>query len=182
MTHTHVTAPIPFVEAKPYVGQPLRRREDRRLLTGKGRYVDDIRVPGMLHVAILRSPHAHAVITTPPWICRRPGRRDACVSLSREPISWARSWSSSWETPALQTGTALRSVQEILRGLSLGTAAPERIAPTNAISPAGRDPASPANPGGHRRAEQSCSSPGPWSRNGRRECLRWGHRLHPRRG
>src|SRR6266852_5070373 len=50
--------------AKPYVGQPLRRREDRRLLTGEGRYVDDIRVPGMLHVAILRSPHAHAVITT----------------------------------------------------------------------------------------------------------------------
>ncbi len=50
--------------AKPYVGQPLRRREDRRLLTGKGRYVDDIWVPGMLHVAILRSPHAHAVITT----------------------------------------------------------------------------------------------------------------------
>jgi aerobic carbon-monoxide dehydrogenase large subunit len=50
--------------AKPYVGQPLRRREDRRLLTGKGRYVDDIRVPGMLHLAILRSPHAHAVITS----------------------------------------------------------------------------------------------------------------------
>ncbi|HKU94591.1 MAG TPA: xanthine dehydrogenase family protein molybdopterin-binding subunit, partial [Vineibacter sp.] len=46
----------------PYVGQPLRRREDRRLLIGKGRYVDDIRVPGMLHVAILRSPHAHAAI------------------------------------------------------------------------------------------------------------------------
>ncbi len=49
--------------AKRYVGQPLRRREDGRLLTGKGRYVDDIRVPGMLHLAILRSPHAHAVIT-----------------------------------------------------------------------------------------------------------------------
>ena len=46
-----------------YVGQPLLRREDRRLLTGKGRYVDDIRVPGTLHLAILRSPHAHAVIT-----------------------------------------------------------------------------------------------------------------------
>ena len=48
----------------PYVGQSLRRREDRRLLIGKGRYVDDIRMPGTLHVAILRSPHAHAVITT----------------------------------------------------------------------------------------------------------------------
>ncbi len=35
--------------ARPYVGQPLRGREDRRLLTGKGRYVDDIRLTGMLH-------------------------------------------------------------------------------------------------------------------------------------
>jgi carbon-monoxide dehydrogenase large subunit len=48
---------------KPYIGQPLRRREDFRLVTGRGRYVDDIRPPGTLHLAILRSPHAHAVIT-----------------------------------------------------------------------------------------------------------------------
>ena len=47
---------------RPYVGQPLRRREDFRLLTGKGRYVDDIKVPGTLHLALLRSPHAHARI------------------------------------------------------------------------------------------------------------------------
>jgi aerobic carbon-monoxide dehydrogenase large subunit len=45
-----------------YVGQSLRRREDFKLITGKGRYVDDIKLPGMLHLAILRSPHAHAVI------------------------------------------------------------------------------------------------------------------------
>jgi len=45
-----------------YVGQPLRRREDLRFITGKGRYVDDIRLPGTLHVAFLRSPHAHARI------------------------------------------------------------------------------------------------------------------------
>jgi aerobic carbon-monoxide dehydrogenase large subunit len=46
-----------------YVGRPLRRREDFRLLTGRGRYVDDITPPGTLHLAILRSPHAHARIT-----------------------------------------------------------------------------------------------------------------------
>jgi carbon-monoxide dehydrogenase large subunit len=45
-----------------YVGQPLRRREDIKFITGNGRYVDDIRVPGMLHAAFLRSPHAHATI------------------------------------------------------------------------------------------------------------------------
>lgn len=43
-----------------FIGQPLRRTEDPRLLTGRGRYVDDIRLPGTLHVAFVRSPHAHA--------------------------------------------------------------------------------------------------------------------------
>jgi carbon-monoxide dehydrogenase large subunit len=48
--------------ATKYVGQPLRRREDFKFVTGKGRYTDDIKAPGMLHMAVLRSPHAHAVI------------------------------------------------------------------------------------------------------------------------
>jgi aerobic carbon-monoxide dehydrogenase large subunit len=42
----------------------VRRREDRSLLTGAGRYVDDIRLPGMLHLALVRSPHAHARVRT----------------------------------------------------------------------------------------------------------------------
>jgi aerobic carbon-monoxide dehydrogenase large subunit len=45
-----------------YVGAPLRRREDHRLLTGGSCFVDDIRLPGMVHAAIVRSPHAHARI------------------------------------------------------------------------------------------------------------------------
>jgi len=45
------------------VGRPLRRREDFRFLTGRGRYVDDVKLPGTLHLGILRSPHAHAIIT-----------------------------------------------------------------------------------------------------------------------
>jgi carbon-monoxide dehydrogenase large subunit len=50
-------------QSTPYVGRSLRRREDVKFLTGKGRYVDDIALPGMLYLAILRSPHAHARIT-----------------------------------------------------------------------------------------------------------------------
>src|SRR5436305_3271089 len=42
------------------VGQPLRRFEDLRLITGKGRYTDDIVLPGMVHGYVLRSPVAHA--------------------------------------------------------------------------------------------------------------------------
>ena len=44
------------------IGERVKRREDRRLLTGKGQYMADLEVPGMLHVAFLRSPHAHARI------------------------------------------------------------------------------------------------------------------------
>ena len=44
------------------VGQPLRRLEDQRFLTGGGRYSDDISLPGQAHAALLRSPHAHAEI------------------------------------------------------------------------------------------------------------------------
>jgi 2-furoyl-CoA dehydrogenase large subunit len=47
-----------------YVGQRLPRREDDRLTTGAGRYVDDIHLPGMLHAAFLRSPYAHARIVS----------------------------------------------------------------------------------------------------------------------
>ena len=43
-------------------GQPLRRKEDARLLTGRSPYVDDLKLPGMLHSAVLRSPYAHAKI------------------------------------------------------------------------------------------------------------------------
>ena len=45
-----------------WIGRPLKRREDHRLLTGAGSYVDDMRPPGCVHVALLRSPHAHARI------------------------------------------------------------------------------------------------------------------------
>ena len=43
-----------------WIGRPLKRREDHRLLVGAGRYVDDICPPGCAHVVLLRSPHAHA--------------------------------------------------------------------------------------------------------------------------
>jgi carbon-monoxide dehydrogenase large subunit len=42
------------------VGSSVRRKEDHRLLTGRGKYAADFRLPGMLHAAVLRSPHSHA--------------------------------------------------------------------------------------------------------------------------
>ena len=46
-----------------YVGASIKRREDPRFIQGKGRYVANLQLPGMVHVAIKRSPHAHARIT-----------------------------------------------------------------------------------------------------------------------
>ena len=45
-----------------YFGAAVRRREDPRFLRGEGRFLDDVRVAGLLHVAFLRSPYAHAMI------------------------------------------------------------------------------------------------------------------------
>ena len=43
-----------------YIGQPMTRTEDPRLLTGQALFVDDVQIPGMLHAAFLRSDYAHA--------------------------------------------------------------------------------------------------------------------------
>ncbi len=47
-----------------WVGQALRRKEDPRMITGRGRYVDDIVMSGMLYMAVVRSPEAHARIVS----------------------------------------------------------------------------------------------------------------------
>src|ERR1700747_621399 len=54
MTHVNGSAPSGF-------GRRLRK-EDQRFIRGQGLYVDDVRLPGMLHGAVLRSPHPHARI------------------------------------------------------------------------------------------------------------------------
>ncbi len=56
-----------------YFGAAVRRREDPRFLRGEARYVDDVKLPGLLHAAFLRSPHAHALI--------RSIRTDAAAAL-----------------------------------------------------------------------------------------------------
>ncbi len=45
-----------------FIGQSVKRVEDRRFITGKGRYTDDIVLPGMTYASIVRSPYAHARI------------------------------------------------------------------------------------------------------------------------
>jgi carbon-monoxide dehydrogenase large subunit len=54
----------PLSGAGRYVGQRVLRKEDLRLLTGRGTFVDDVTVPGLLHVAFIRSEIARGRITS----------------------------------------------------------------------------------------------------------------------
>jgi hypothetical protein len=70
------------------VGKRVRRREDPRLITGGGVFVDDLDPPGCVHLAILRSVHGHATIggSTGPL----PPRTPACWASG--PAATSRRW------------------------------------------------------------------------------------------
>ena len=59
--------------AKPLFGSSVKRREDPRLITGRGQFTDDVKLPGTTYAAFVRSPHAHARIV----------RIDASAALTR---------------------------------------------------------------------------------------------------
>ncbi|MGH8939031.1 MAG: xanthine dehydrogenase family protein molybdopterin-binding subunit, partial [Actinomycetes bacterium] len=63
MTATEVPPPATSPEGNPMGFGRMQRKEDVRFVRGKGHYLDDVTLPGMLHGAILRSPFAHARIT-----------------------------------------------------------------------------------------------------------------------
>ncbi|MEA2457919.1 MAG: aerobic carbon-monoxide dehydrogenase large subunit [Thermoleophilaceae bacterium] len=79
-----------------YVGQSLKRKEDPRLITGQGSFVDDIQMAGCLHAAIVRSPEAHATIVSidTSGAKARPGVRDVLTGddlsdmLAPLPMAW----------------------------------------------------------------------------------------------
>ena len=55
-----MSEPVSPRSSSRYIGAPVRTVEATRYLTGRGQYVDDLVLPGMLYAAFLRSPHAHA--------------------------------------------------------------------------------------------------------------------------
>ncbi len=77
-------------------GSAIKRREDPRLITGTATYTDDIVLPGMVHAAILRSPHAHARITridttrarTAPGVLGVYTAADTDGALGAMPCAW----------------------------------------------------------------------------------------------
>src|SRR5579871_768246 len=76
MEQPMTSAPEPRIR---WVGQPILRREDARLLQGSGNYVDDIRLANMLHVGLVRSPLAHGTIDA--CVTERAGRTPGVVGI-----------------------------------------------------------------------------------------------------
>jgi carbon-monoxide dehydrogenase large subunit len=72
----------------PSVGQPLPRKEDFRFLTGQGRYLDDIAIPGALHAHFVRSPHAHARIRSIDITAASKAPGVVRVATGRELAEW----------------------------------------------------------------------------------------------
>jgi aerobic carbon-monoxide dehydrogenase large subunit len=77
------------IAAERYTGASIRRSEDQRILTGAGQYVDDIRLPGMLHAAFVRSPLAHARVLSVDVSAARalPGVRAAFTGADTEAMT-----------------------------------------------------------------------------------------------
>lgn len=70
------------------IGAALPRKEDYRFLTGQGRYLDDIAVPGCLHAHFVRSPHAHARIVAIDCEAARAAEGIVAVVTGRELAEW----------------------------------------------------------------------------------------------
>ena len=78
-----------MAETRPsLVGRPMKRVEDPRLLKGIGTYTDDLRLPGMLHAMILRSPH-ESFRSRPVKTDTTPGIAAAAAVSIRRTWAWA---------------------------------------------------------------------------------------------
>src|SRR5262245_40101765 len=75
-----------------YVGQPVKRPGDPRLITGRGAYVDDLALRRMLHVGFVRSPHAHARIVRVNGETARQAPGVAAVALGPDAARLCRAY------------------------------------------------------------------------------------------
>jgi aerobic carbon-monoxide dehydrogenase large subunit len=89
-----------------HVGRSMRRKEDPRMITGRGRYIDDIVVPGMLYAAIVRSPEAHARILSIDTTAAE-ARGDVLAVLTGEDMAadFAAPMAMVWAPPGVAINT-----------------------------------------------------------------------------
>src|ERR1700749_5069834 len=90
--------------AEKHVMQALRRKEDPRLITGQGTYVDDINLPGQLWAAWVRSPEAHAKIVSIDTSAAKD--RDGIVAVyTNEDLDMEAGLPMAWVPPGVEVNT-----------------------------------------------------------------------------
>src|SRR5689334_20004866 len=99
------------------LGQPMKRKEDPRFIQGKGHYVDDISLPGMLYAALVRSPYPHAEITSIDIsdAMRVPGVKAVITGKDLEAagLGWLPTFHGLDKQMVLAIGKALFQYQEV---------------------------------------------------------------------
>src|SRR3970040_1596565 len=97
------------------VGERIRRREDPRLITGLGTYVDDIKLPGMLHMAIVRSTHAHARLRRVDTSRAKAAPGVSLVMTGDEAKAWGEMLPTAVNLPGMKSATRYPLSSEIVR-------------------------------------------------------------------
>ena len=100
----------PFGQERPIGFGRLKRKEDARFIRGKGNYLDDIRLPGMLHGVMLRSPYAHAKIVSidTSKALEHPGVAAVITAKDLETLGLAWMPTISYDTQAVLAGDKVR--------------------------------------------------------------------------
>src|SRR5438045_880252 len=115
------------------IGARLKRVEDPRLITGAAKYIDDLKLPGMAYVAILRSPHAHARIngidTT--RAAALPGVVAVCTGKDFEHLP---ALPCAWQAAGVENFVATPRVLEIDRVTFTGAGVAAVVAETRAAA------------------------------------------------
>jgi len=113
------------------LGKPVKRKEDARLIRGQGRYVDDIQLPGMLYLALHRSPYAHARIRAVRTEAAMtvPGVKGVLTGedLARMNLAWMPTLAGDRQM-VLATGKVLFQYQEVAAVVAETRAAAEDAA------------------------------------------------------
>ncbi|HEY1569317.1 MAG TPA: molybdopterin cofactor-binding domain-containing protein, partial [Solirubrobacteraceae bacterium] len=109
MAVTEQNLPSPGQERPIGFGR-LKRKEDARFIRGKGTYLDDIRLPGMVHGAVLRSPYAHARINSidTSAALALPGVAAVITAKDLETLGLAWMPTISYDTQAVLAGDKVR--------------------------------------------------------------------------
>ena len=105
------------------VGEPVRRREDPRLITGLATYVDDIKLPGMLHMAIVRSTHAHARLRRVDVARAKAAPGVTLVMTGVEAKAWGEMLPNASEVPGMKAATRYPLSDGVVRFVGEGVAA-----------------------------------------------------------